>query len=442
MRFTVGSSTDVGRLRSLNEDGFLVVDDLVAVADGMGGHRGGEVASALALAGFEAAATVRTVDGLAAAVLAANRDVLEASRANPELAGMGTTLCAVTPLDDRHVGVVNVGDSRVYLLRSHELAQISDDHSFVESLVRDGRLTRAQADVHPQRNVLTRALGIEPDLTVDAWRVEVVDGDTLLLCSDGLFNEVPDTEIQRVLDAAADPSVAAAQLTDAANSAGGRDNITCVVVAVSEVGAPSDPAMGATAATPVVASVRKVLPVEDPDATTWDEPVVAAPAPAASPPPAPPAPTSAASADPAKPARPPRARRFSWRTALFLLAILLVFGIALGSIDVYYRGKYSVGARDGNVVVFQGPSERRLWVRPQIDRTTDIEVVDLPREEQTRVRAGIEGLTRAGADVQVDRLRRMTTTTTTTTTPPDPTPSTTPTTLPATTAAPVVPATG
>lgn len=424
MRFRVGAATDVGRMRSLNEDGFLVVDDLIAVADGMGGHRGGEVASELALAAFESAATVRTTDGLAAAVRAANLHVFEASRANPELTGMGTTLCVAAPLDDRHVGVANVGDSRVYLQRSHALVQISEDHSFVESLVRDGRLTRAQADVHPQRNVLTRALGIEPELDVDAWEIAVVDGDRLLLCSDGLFNELPDVEIQRILDDVTDPPGAAAALIDAANAAGGRDNITCVVVAIDEVGTPSDPDLGPTVATPVEATVRRTLPTRD-DATALDvsRPTPAAAAPTVSPPPpaAPAAPTapSPAAATPAAGGSPPAKspKRFTWRTALFLLALVTVFAVAVAAIDVVYRNQYSVIAEDDEVTILRGPLSPVLWITPTTLAPTGVSVGDLPDEIRRQVEEGRDGFSsEAAARRFVDRFKPTTTTTTTSTT--------------------------
>ena len=132
MRLEVGSGTDVGQLRSLNEDSLLVANGLFAVADGMGGHRGGEVASARALVAFEQSAATPTLESLMAAVQAANADVLEHARSSPELMGMGTTLCALAPLDDQRVAIVNVGDSRVYLLRGQALFQVSEDHSFVE----------------------------------------------------------------------------------------------------------------------------------------------------------------------------------------------------------------------------------------------------------------------------------------------------------------------
>lgn len=404
MRLTPGSASDVGQLRSLNEDNLRVTSDLFAVADGMGGHRGGEVASARALDAFEAAAVERSLDALIMAVKAANRDVFEHARTSPDLTGMGTTLCAMAPLDGRHVGVVNVGDSRVYRCRDGQLFQLSEDHSFVESLVREGRLTRAQADVHPQRNVLTRALGIEPDVDVDGWAVAVRNGDRFLLCSDGLFNEVSDVDQQEILSTVADPIEAARRLVDAANAAGGRDNITCVVVDVSEV---EDPPPGTDVADEWVGrpiDVASSGSTTDPDATSVDTPDLTArptpPAPAAAPTPA-----------------PPKRRRFGWRTALFLGAIVATFGAALWATDYYYSSTYSVGVSGQKVVIFQGPDANFLW----FERTTraaeaTVYLDDLGTGAAKEVLDEVPGLSLTEAEKYVARLRNSTTTSTASTT--------------------------
>ena len=402
MQLAVGSATDVGQLRSLNEDSLLVAGDLFAVADGMGGHRGGEVASARALVAFQAASTERTLESLMGAVQAANDDVLDHARSSPDLMGMGTTLCALAPLDDHRVAIVNVGDSRVYLLRDGHLFQVSEDHSFVESLVREGRLTRAQADVHPQRNVITRALGIEPYIDVDGWEAEVRTGDRFLLCSDGLFNEVTDPDIEAILVAETDPVHAAGRLIDAANAGGGRDNITCVVVDVSGI----DEAVGAAAAPigrPIEDSLTRRSTAADLDETSIDDPTLDA---------APAAPTP----DAASSGKQPHARRFGWRTIVFLLAIVLTFTAALVATDWYYKNTYSVGAKAGKVVIVRGPANTNiLWFKPQIT-TTEVALAQLDDAERTTVRNGIEGLTLTQANRYVDRLEALTATTTTTTT--------------------------
>ena len=202
-RLRWGAATDAGRVRSANEDSWLVDFPLFAVADGMGGHAAGEVASRVALDTLRTSVTDPSLESLVAAVKVANSRVFEMSRTDNAMRGMGTTLCAVALVmieNHERLAVVNVGDSRVYVLQDGALIQVSEDHSLVESMVRQGTLTPEQAKVHPQRNILTRALGIDGEVGVDSWEVAPFSGDRYLLCSDGLFNEVPDESIARVLD--------------------------------------------------------------------------------------------------------------------------------------------------------------------------------------------------------------------------------------------------
>lgn len=239
-RLSSGGSTSTGQVRSNNQDSLFVGERLVAVADGMGGHRGGEVASKVALDTLVGALDGETTDALVTGVRSANAAVFEQAHGDPDLRGMGTTLCAVALVTDAggadHLALVNVGDSRVYLLREGRLEQVTEDHSLVESLVRQGRITPDEAAVHPQRNILTRALGISADVEVDSWVVAAVAGDRFLLCSDGLFNEVDEPVIEATLRKLADPTEAANELVRLANEGGGRDNITAVVLDVEEGG--------------------------------------------------------------------------------------------------------------------------------------------------------------------------------------------------------------
>ena len=178
-RFVWGAASDTGRIRQANEDSYLVVDGLFAVADGMGGHQAGEVASRLALESLQTEFTSAGTDVLVRAVEGANRALVQRSAVDPELAGMGTTLVAMALVDAagrEAIGVVNVGDSRLYLLSDGELTQITEDHSLVASMERQGRLTAAEAAVHPQRNILTRALGIDGSVLVDSWEILPVVG--------------------------------------------------------------------------------------------------------------------------------------------------------------------------------------------------------------------------------------------------------------------------
>ncbi|MGB1504987.1 MAG: protein phosphatase 2C domain-containing protein [Acidimicrobiales bacterium] len=245
--FAVGASTHAGKVRPTNQDNLLANDPMFVVADGMGGHRGGETASAIVADALAAAATVATVDDLIEEVQKANSQIVDRGELERELRGMGTTVTVLTDLHgpgpDR-LGVANVGDSRLYRVTDGVLCQHTTDHSLVESLVRDGRLTRAEAAVHPQRNIITRALGIDERVLVDAWELVPVKGDRYLLCSDGLFNEVDEDEICGVLTSFGSAQEAADELVDRAVGAGGRDNISVVVVDIvdAEIGdaPPSD----------------------------------------------------------------------------------------------------------------------------------------------------------------------------------------------------------
>lgn len=224
--------TNIGRVRDRNEDAALCRGGLVAVADGMGGHPGGEVASALGLALLEAAFTGRSLHELEAGVRAGNRAICGRAGTDAESEGMGTTLCAAGVLSDGNLGVVNVGDSRAYLWRDHSLQPLTEDHSVTAELIRRGELTERDAVDDPRRSILTRALGTGPDVEVDGSVHPALPGDRLLLCTDGLFNEVAEAEISSLLGAAADLGAVADELVQSALANGGRDNVT---VALAEV---------------------------------------------------------------------------------------------------------------------------------------------------------------------------------------------------------------
>lgn len=236
MRIRWAASTDVGRVRDHNEDAYLTGDPLFAVADGMGGHQAGEVAARVAIDTLADAAPQAPGGAereLPDAIRRANQTILEQASGDPSLEGMGTTLTVLLAGSDR-IHLAHVGDSRAYLFRDGELRMLTEDHTLVQRMVREGRLTPAEAEIHPQRSILTRALGVEGDLEVDQASHEVHPGDRLLLCSDGLSSMVPDREIRRVLDEVADPKMACDALVEAANQAGGFDNVTVVVVDLLE----------------------------------------------------------------------------------------------------------------------------------------------------------------------------------------------------------------
>lgn len=247
MKVAAGVATDIGKVREANEDAYLVEHPLYAVADGMGGHRGGEVASQLALETIEASAVTVT---LADRVRDANRAVFERSGEDRAVAGMGTTLTAVVVTPDG-LELAHVGDSRAYLMRGGSLRQLTQDHTLVDRMVRAGEITADEADVHPHRNVLLRSLGTEPEVQVDEQQVALLDGDRVVLCSDGLTGMITEDQLLAIVTTTPDPQETADRLVKAANRAGGIDNITVVVIDVlREEGDPE----------PVIRAPRRTSP--------------------------------------------------------------------------------------------------------------------------------------------------------------------------------------
>jgi protein phosphatase len=239
-----GAATDRGRMREGNEDNFVSREHLFAVADGLGGHQAGEVASQIAvdtLALLEENGPSQwtdereAVDALRGAIKAANRKIREAASHDRSLEGMGTTITAV--LENGHtLYLAHVGDSRAYLYRNGVLTRLTDDHSLVQQLVNEGRLTPEEAEVHPQRSIITRALGMDMDVEPDTATYRRRTGDRLMLCTDGLSGVVSEPEIKRVLQRFADPQEAAEELIAQANNEGGPDNITVVVIDTEDGG--------------------------------------------------------------------------------------------------------------------------------------------------------------------------------------------------------------
>ena len=248
-----GIATHAGRVRDQNEDTGHASPWLFVVADGMGGHQAGEVASEITVTTIRNACTPAPIGAdetplahphlsdLVKSVVDANTAIFRASIDNPSQQGMGTTVTALglivddTDPDTPHaLGLVNVGDSRTYLHRNGHLRQVTIDHSFVQELVDQGQITAFEARYHPRRNIVTRALGIEPDVRVDSWRLPLIRGDRYVLCSDGLVDEVDDDEISALVASFGHPQACAEALVAAALENGGRDNVTVVVVDVLE----------------------------------------------------------------------------------------------------------------------------------------------------------------------------------------------------------------
>jgi protein phosphatase len=236
-RLSWGARTDIGLVRSHNEDSFLVQPPLFAVCDGMGGHAAGEVASSIAVQTIGAQAPIHADDILlGAAVEAANAAVIEGAATGKGKPGMGCTASCVL-IENNKMAIAHVGDSRIYLLHHGTLVRLTHDHSYVEELVDAGEITADEARVHPSRSIITRALGSDPDMYADHFTLDVSVGDRLIVCSDGLSSMVEDSEIEAIAVSSVTPQSAADNLTSAALSAGGHDNITVIVVDVSDDGA-------------------------------------------------------------------------------------------------------------------------------------------------------------------------------------------------------------
>ena len=269
IRATCGAATHVGQVRDGNEDNFVTIEGLYFVADGMGGHSAGEVASEIAVRILQEVYTdpkvrVSSPGLLADAISTANTAIFMEAMHDSSKTGMGTTLTglAVTNASDNQIVVANVGDSRTYLWRHGELRQVTKDHSHVQTLVDRGAITRAEARVHFQRNIVLRAMGIESWVDIDTFPMTVEDGDRFIMCSDGLVDEADDDEIETEIRLSTSVQDLADRLVDLANRNGGRDNITVVVVDF----AVSDEAVE------VVNEIVATAPVTEPPTVT-EEPI-------------------------------------------------------------------------------------------------------------------------------------------------------------------------
>jgi PPM family protein phosphatase len=430
-----GSATDVGLVRSNNQDQLLVADPLFAVADGMGGAAAGEVASATAVNALEeefAAAGSSSPDLLIQAAQAANRAVWEKAEAHPEMRGMGTTLVALALVNGDRLAIVNVGDSRLYAMHAGDLRQVTSDHNLVAEMVAQGRISQEEAEVHPRRNIMTRALGVDPDVPIDLFVEDAVAGDRYLLCSDGLPREVKDELIASLLRRLADPAEAARELVEEAKRRGGNDNITVFVVDVVDSD-QADRAEHADQADPAVGTAGdETTGLDSRSASTGD---IA------------PAQTEAAEAAEAPPTRKPR-RRFlrrrrpaadtrptrptnrmiTPRVVGFVVLLLVIIGAAAAGVAWYARSSYFVGVRDDQLVIFKGRPGAVLWFRPTIAQETGRSVSDILAADLPKVQSGVEEPSLAAAQGLVARMvqaKLATATTTPTSTSTVPAPPTT-----------------
>jgi serine/threonine protein phosphatase PrpC len=423
-----GAATDVGRVRQVNEDRYLVTDGLYAVADGVGGHQAGEVASQTSVEALEAHFKERTVDGLVDAIQSANEAVWRLAQSHAEKRGMGTTITALALVDhdgEEMLALANVGDSRGYLFQLGDLVQVTEDHSLVEELVREGQLTPEEAQVHPQRSIITRALGMEPAIEVDAWTLTPYAGDRILLCSDGLTNEVSADRIAATLRQLSDPQEAARELVRQARAHGGNDNITVVVVDIVDDGGRAEVAsaeLGREKAerTPAGSSdgARSAKPSSSsrgwPDEGNggggsgsgggpggggsgsggggWPATATAVR-------------TRTVTSPPAKPDK-ERPRLVTWRVLLFVSAFLAVLGVVAASITWYGRSAYFVGVSDGQVAIFKGRPGGFLWFEPTLVERKPLTLADVLPAKVHELRRGKEEGSKADADRYVNNLRQ------------------------------------
>jgi serine/threonine protein phosphatase PrpC len=350
--------TDTGRQRHANEDSYFARAPLFAVADGMGGAQAGEVASRIAAGAFERG-TMRAdapAEGqLEQIAKRANSEIHKLAQEDSSRAGMGTTLTAAMLRDDE-VAFSHVGDSRAYVLRDGRLKRLTKDHSLVEELRRQGRLTEEQAEEHPQRSIITRALGPEPSVNVDTMTFPAKDGDVFLLCSDGLTTMVSDEQIREILNGARSLRSAVSKLIEAANRGGGRDNITAVAFRVAE----TDGKQEEESATLIARTAEQAGLTRERVRAATDRVRGQGPMPA-----------------------PPRRRRvLGWAVAI-LAAVVVIGGGFLLARSVYFLGT----DQDGNVALYRGlPYQLPLGVSLYSKQeATPVQVGTLSEERQRAV---------------------------------------------------------
>jgi PPM family protein phosphatase len=402
LRYAVRS--DVGLLREGNEDSAYAGPRLLAVADGMGGHAAGEVASAVAISALadldDDLPASELEPALADAVTRANRILHDMVAADPAIGGMGTTLTAMLWSGDK-VALCHIGDSRAYVLSDGEFQQITHDHTLVQSLVDDGRISPDEAATHPQRSLLLRALDgtsdAEPDLSVR----EAKAGDRYLLCSDGLSGVVSEETLHQILATVAEPDQAVLQLVELAIKGGGPDNITCIVADVVDSKTTlRPPSKGFVLAGAASNGGRPTLRTNSPAgrahalSQTAPQPIVvdhddSAPRPA--------------EID----QEPPAQSRRRWPIVTSILALLLVVVIGGGYLGWRYtQDQYYVGTDGNEVAIFQGVNQSVVGVHlSHVYRRTGIPVAGVPTTYQAQIRGNITEPSLAGAQATVRNIR-------------------------------------
>ena len=391
LRLTWGGATDQGRIRANNQDAMYADSGLFVVADGMGGHQGGEVAANLAVRTLTNAERSDR-EQLREAVAEANRVVHQTALEEAELHGMGTTLTtlAVSQEANTHQFVIlNVGDSRVYRHRDGQLEQLTEDHSYVAELVRRGELDDEAAQAHPYRNMLTRAIGVHAEVEIDEWLLEPVSGDRFMLCSDGLTNELADLEIAEQLGFDKDPSTTAKALVGLANKRGGRDNSTVLIVDVQvEVIDPDEPPLssGTSESQGRISSSPDEANTPIGDSENFSNQLE----------------------------QKSNTKKRSWlsdrvhvKLGAVIISLVLLFSSAamVTAIGLYARSSYHVGIVANHVVIQKGRIGGLLWFEPTLEHWTDIQTVQLAEQDRQRLANGEQMLDLDNAKTFVANLR-------------------------------------
>lgn len=384
--------SDVGLIRSNNQDAVYAGPRLLAVADGMGGHAAGDVASSVTIAAVspldDDAPPSDLIAALEGAIHQANDTLRAMVEAEPELVGMGTTLTALLCAGQR-LALAHIGDSRAYLLRNGSFEQITRDHTLVQDYVDEGRISPDEAMSHPQRSLLTRALDGNHEVVIDSSIRDVRAGDRYLLCTDGLTTVASNDTIHETL-AIPDPQQAADALVDLALRGGGPDNVTCVVADVVDIGP------GTTTDEPVIGGAAAM----GPQVRSRDTRSAAARAAALKP-----QPPQAESDDDGE-----RRRRWPrWLGPLLVVVLLAVVGGGIvGGTYLYAQGQYYVGTQDGQVVIYRGINGSFIGLSfSSVEERTDIDVDSLPSFERDKVRATINAHSKADAERIVDQLHDL-----------------------------------
>lgn len=396
-----GACSDVGLVRRVNEDSKCHEYPLFAVADGMGGHSAGDVASALAIETI--AERIGRSESLSDAVRAANKVIFRRASQEPELSGMGTTLTAMVA-GDTTAHIAHVGDSRAYLLRDGQLSRLTQDHTVVGRLVQQGKIQPEDADRHPQRSYLERALGVDSDVEVDVYVLDFKPHDRVLLCSDGLFGMVDDDLIASVLTDQSDPQRAADQLCEAAVKAGGNDNVTTVIVDFLQQGRRAAAAAPLTEQQPATGVRTDTGPLPGGSASAHSVPASAPPGDS----------RGFSAAQP--PEKSPRPKHQGWRVLRYASVVVVVLAAGAFAARMTLQGSWYVGSNDGKVSIFTGvPGTLGGLTFSELQRETEVEVEDIPEPHRGRLEEGIKADSRSSAEEIVVNLTRLSS--------PDPSPS-------------------